>query len=509
MNERTLPTQLEHLKKQAKQLLKTYRQGDAESLARLQHALGARLPSPEAIRLSDVHWALAHEFGFSQWADLKRAIDSMQLASLELAEVVAAFVNAVVGKGLDRPQPARARAILQARPEIAEVHPCTAALAAQPQVLRRFLERDPSSAARPLTPQGPPPLAMAAAGASLSPEAAEPALECVRMLLDAGADPNLGGVHAMWEDSNLCPLYYAVGVANSPAVTRLLLDAGANPNDRESLYHSAEFADSTCMRMLVETGARWEGSNALFRVLDYEDPARVTTALSLGADPRDGEVLRHALIRGRSLEVIAILLDAGADPARTDPSGFTALSLAERLGRVDVVEALRGRGVERESPSPVEAFLAACARADGLTARALLSQLPGLIAGLGCQELRLLPDLAGLGRLDAVRTMLELGWPVDAKGDWDAGAMNQAAFNGDAQMLALLLEFGGQWDERNGYGGNVWGSISWASRNRDPAPRADYPACARLLLEAGSPLPEDFAASDAVLEVLAEWSERE
>jgi hypothetical protein len=43
----------------------------------------------------------------------------------------------------------------------------------------------------------------------------------------------------------------------------MLLDAGADPNDNESLYHSTENPDLTCMQLLLQGGARVEDHPAL------------------------------------------------------------------------------------------------------------------------------------------------------------------------------------------------------------------------------------------------------
>lgn len=68
---------LDHLKKQAKQLLRLYRSRDAAALARLRSALPAaagvrddELLSQE-LRLHDAQSCLAREHGFASWADLK------------------------------------------------------------------------------------------------------------------------------------------------------------------------------------------------------------------------------------------------------------------------------------------------------------------------------------------------------------------------------------------------------------------------------------------------------
>jgi hypothetical protein len=133
-----------------------------------------------------------------------------------------------------------------------------------------------------------------------------------------------------------------------------------------------------------------------------------------------------------------------------------------------------------------ERFLAACAAADGPTARALQAEHPGLIGTLAPHDLALLPEQAQRGALDAVRLMLELGWPVAVPGPWQASALNQAAFRGDAAMVALLLRHGARWTEPNGYGGNALGSALHASEN-EPVPGGDYDEVLRLLHADGAP----------------------
>jgi len=65
------PSHLEFLKKEAKSLLKLCRAGDAAALGRIQ----VSLPRPVAkeIHLAEIQYALAREYGYCSWPDLKRS----------------------------------------------------------------------------------------------------------------------------------------------------------------------------------------------------------------------------------------------------------------------------------------------------------------------------------------------------------------------------------------------------------------------------------------------------
>lgn len=426
--------------------------------------------------------------------------------SLTESDFVQQVLLLAYGQGWTAPQPQRALALARSRP--VDSLALSLALGDLPAVQRALTGAD---LARPLPPFGAPALA-AVVFSSLArlDECRAGHLATVRWLLAQGADANGRWAPAAHADRPLPLLYGAVARAACFETVLALLEAGADPNDDESLYHATEQADRRILDALVRHGARWRGTNALFRQLDHDRLEDLRQVLELGADvnesgPDGARPLHHAILRGRPLPFVQLLVAHGADPLAVDAHGRSPALVAAHVGDVQIVDYLA-----RFGPLPplqgVARFLAACAAADGDSARAYLQANPQAILALDPPALRLLPDQAQRGRHAAVQLMLELGWPVAVRGDWDASALNQAAFRGDAALVRLLLAHGARWHEPNGFGGNALGSCLHAGTN-EPIAGGDYAAVLRLLLADGAPTPQPAGhLPEALRAVIAERS---
>ncbi|WP_175996073.1 ankyrin repeat domain-containing protein [Burkholderia stabilis] len=505
----------DQLKKQAKELLRLYRQGDAHAVARFVQFLPAAANRTHdqalalGLRLHDAQSCIAREYGFASWADLGAFVETQALAQQQRPLLIRRWLGLAYGGdvtgGFDAPRPRVAAQLLRDHPDLVADDATIACAAGDLDALKAAIAADPGWIARAGGALKLPPLvAVTHSRLGQLPEFAVRLRACARHLLDAGADPNQrignrfppASLAAPDESGPLSALYGAAGVNRDPVLTAMLLEAGADPNDGESLYHSLE--NPVCTRVLLEHGARVGGTNALRRALDMRDAAALELLLAHGGDPNEpagegptkmwGAPLLRAIAVRCSARHIAALLAAGADPRARTAAGVSAYRLAMQTGLTDVAALLRAAGAE-ETLGAEDAFVAACARADADDARRIQARHPELPGALPEDRLRLLPDAAAWGSADAVKVMVELGWPIAARGgDWDASALNQAVFRGDAKLLAFLLAHGASWREMHGYGSDALGTLSWASVN-EPADlgEPDWEACARVLLAHGVP----------------------
>src|SRR5262249_34978497 len=154
--------------------------------------------------------------------------------------------------------------------------------------------------------------------------------------------------------------------------------------------------------------------------------------------------LHHALGRDNRLALFELLLDHGADPALPAPrmEGLSAVDVAARVGRGDVLELFERRGFRVELEGDL-AFLSACARGDEQRARALAAADRGLVE----RVLRSAPDLvttfAGAGNTAGVRILLDLGAPLPDT------ALHRAVWRERADIVRLLLERGAPLEARD------------------------------------------------------------
>ena len=138
-----------------------------------------------------------------------------------------------------------------------------------------------------------------------------------KYLLQKGADPDIQ------RNENILPVLIGVAGFNTECV-RLMLDAGANPNIKSdhngetALHHAASGEDLELVSLLLDADAN---PNAKTK------PGMTTYALWRDARVR-GETPLHRAAAWGSTEVIKLLLDNGADPSIRDANNDTPLSWA-------------------------------------------------------------------------------------------------------------------------------------------------------------------------------------
>jgi len=488
---------LEQFKKQAKDLVKVFKvfQGrnaaNPEAIQRVKkyHPGFAKLPDFEIasarFALADAQLVIAREHGFESWPKFAKHIEALprerSVGSVENPR--AAFIEAACvprDSGHASGTLERAEAILAAHPGAASSDIHAAAILGDDAGVRRFLSLDPRNATAKGGPYGWDALTHLCFSRYLRLDRArsDGFVRAAMALLDAGASANTGWVeqhhqpHPEWESV----LYGAAGVAHHAELTRLLLERGADPNDEETPYHAPETYDNAALKVLVESGQLNEDSlgTILLRKTDWHDYDGIKWLLEHGVDPnrktRWGKTAIHnAVLSDNDIKIIEVLIDHGADPTRIAErperlravsSGRTAVAMAARRGRRDVLELFERHGIPIKQDG-VERLIAACARNDEAMVRAIVESEPQLVREILGEGGKLLAQFAGVGNAEGVRHLLDLG--VDAgtlytEGDGyfdvakNSTALHVAAWRAQHATVKLLIERGAPVDILDGKG---------------------------------------------------------
>jgi ankyrin repeat protein len=456
----------------------------------------------------------------------------------ERNDPVAAFIEAACvpldsGHGSGTLQ--EAEAILKAHPEVAtnSVHTC--AILGDAAGVQGFVVRDAANATAKGGPRNWDALTHLCFSRFLRLDRtrSDGFVRSAAALLDAGASANTG-----WYEMNHQPkpewesaIYGAAGVAQHAGLTRLLLERGADPNDEETPYHAPETWDNDAVKVLVESGTLNEDSLGmmLLRKTDWHDYDGIKWLLEHGVAPnrmtRWGKTALHnAVLSDNALDIFKVLLDHGADPTivatrpdRIRPAslGRSAVEMAARRGRGDVLELFEQRGIPIELRG-VERLLAACARNDAAGVKAIAERDPELVAEIIADGGTLLSEFAGVGNTDGVRLLLDLGVSVTAlyeQGDGYFGiaknsmALHVAAWRARHAIVRLLIERGAPIDVPDGGGSTPLALAVRACVNSYWADQRSPESVDALLRAGASPrgseFPSGYEEVDALLRARA------
>jgi ankyrin repeat protein len=484
---------LDQLRRLAKELRDAARSGDPAALARVT----ARTPGAQAgvVALAAAQLAVAREHGYPSWPQL---VAEVRARTAELGQRVDEFLVASVGDWTGR-----AVRMLARDPWLASYDVRTAVVLGDAARVRQMLAREPELATRTDERTGWTALHLACASRwhQLDPARADGLTEVARLLLAAGADP---AARPAGEGRQWFPLLCAVAGAPNPAITGLLLEHGARPDDH--VLYLAAFEDGHgCLRLLLPYAPDIAASTALSAPISTGDTDGARLLLAAGADPNRpleagllGESHEHeppvpplaaAVGLQAGPELTGLLLEYGASPDVPGPDGRTPYQQAIRTGQDEVADLLARHGAST-ALSPVDEFLAACRRADRPAATTILTADPGLPGRLTATDYQALTDAADHGHTEAVRLMLDLGFPPGTRSENDNGAtaLHLAAAAGSPATVRLLLDRGADIEARD----TTWDStpLEWAivgsgmrlGRDQDP----DWTGTVSAFLDAGA-----------------------
>jgi ankyrin repeat protein len=477
---------LEYLKKQAKELLRTMRQG----------------------KLADAQHTLANEYGFATWAKLKSHVEALGFSPMEA-------LKAAVCDG----DVARVRGVLERYPELrAKIDDPLPDYGFGQHALFAAVQRSDRATIDVLL----------RAGADIQKRTewwaggfgvlddCDPSM--VEFLTARGAVLDAHSASRLGMMAKLREL-----VAADPSVVHARGGDGQTPLHFASTVEVAEF--------LLANGAEIDA-----RDVDHEStPAQYMLRVEqIRHYPRDRQdVARYLVSRGCRTDILmaAALGDADlvrrhldADPGcirmsvseewfpKQDPRAGgtiyiwklgthrTAHSVARDFGHEEVFQLLMER-----TPEDLKLALA-CELGDEAVFHEFLSRHPDAAKTLSEPDQQKLPNAAQNNNTKAVRLMLEAGWPVDTPGEMGAAALHWAGFNGNAEMTREILRFHPALELKSReYEGTPLGWALYGSGNSWRRDTGDFVGTIRALLEAGATLPphaEELEPSDAVLEVL-------
>jgi hypothetical protein len=326
---------------------------------------------------------------------------------------------------------AQALVMLAEHPVLGTASAYTLAACARADDLTALVADDPGAATRDGGPHGWPPLLYLC----YSRLDIGDAVASMRVLLEAGADPNSG---FLWKGLT-SPFTALTGVLGGGergepmhprggALADLLLDSGADPNDNQAFYNRMFLPDDEHLGPLLSHGAGRPHASP------WRD--RLGTAYP-SAEEMVGEHLRSAAEKGFTGRVRRLLAH-GVDPNTVGYHPIlddaTAYEMAVRNGHPEAAALLVEAGGHSDRIQPADLLLSAVL--------AGAEPIPDGVAELPAvrpDAMRLAAEQHGV---DALERLVAVGYDVSAAGKHRTTALHEAAFRGDTEMARWLVAHG-------------------------------------------------------------------
>jgi ankyrin repeat protein len=361
-------------------------------------------------KLAEAQFELAKKYGFSSWRALKAHIDSLCLEGQLFDAAKSGDVDALAALLDKHPEKLNARNKPYEH-TLLHVAASEGHLPSVDLLLKRGLDVNARE-------KGDNTYAMhwAAAGGYL---------DVVRRLADAGGDVVGHGDDHELEVIGWASCWDGCDDAAHRAVADFLLSRGA----RHHIYSAISLNLADEVRRIVAA-----------------DPAALNSRMSRN---ENNQMPLHYAVRQNRPEMVALLLDLGADPLAVDGSGMPAAAYAkapdtdrramERIRSLTSSELLSAARGARPAHSGMMDLVASVALGDWETAARLLSESPKLV-GPGALHL-----MAKRNNVAAVKWLLDHGADPNSRwAHWDADVtpLHLAAMQGHADVVRLLLGAG-------------------------------------------------------------------
>jgi Ankyrin repeats (3 copies)/Ankyrin repeats (many copies) len=486
---------LEQLKKQAKTLLHAAQAHDPAALQRFQVLPALERKSLDelsayGLALHDAQSVIAREHGFESWNALREEVEAR---TFSFDDAVEEFVRSATG-GV----PGRAERLLALHPRIATASLFTSLVLGDAVAVERRLRANPELAKPAGGPQNWEPLLYVCHTAMPKrvPARVQGLVEIARLLCSLGANAN-AEYHWNWHpELPRTALWASVCVVNHLPLAEVLLQAGADPTDGVTGHIAGGGGNIEALELLHRFHMNVDGIPGGVPPLVYmmgwgTNQAGPRWLLEHGADPNlawghDGEAPVHVAARRWDVPMVELLARHGADLRRPRADGRTPHTLAELHGNHDIAEWLLAHGATNDL-SPIEQFVAACARGDRPSAQAMLAAQPQLRTELGREHHLMMQRPAESGQAAVLETMLACGFDPNVGDKDNVTALHRASMAGYPDAVRVLLKFGADINAQDGM--FAASPLVWAVEGRGHAgPGTDHVAVARELIAAGSPL---------------------